>query len=136
MAKRRRPTEDGDDDEASDGEDDVRLDGLLLALPCGRSGSGAVTHQKKRKKRTTCKHEDGCEKFAQTGGFCIAHGGTGKKCKHEDGCEKQAKKGGFCIAHWRNLPKCTWPDGCSELATAAGLCPNHWGAVAALAAFQ
>ena len=101
MAKRRRPTADGDDDdgEASDGEDDGRLDGLLLALSCGWSGSRAVTDQKKGKKRTTCEHDDGCAKWAVTDGFCMAHGGTRSNCKHEDGCEKHARRGGFCKAH-------------------------------------
>ena len=30
-----------------------------------------------------CKHPEGCEKWAQTGGFCIAHGGTQLKRKRK-----------------------------------------------------
>ena len=71
--------------------------------------------------------EEGCDKYAQKGGLCIAHGGVGsnrKPCsvegcttlanrwglcgKHggfyrcsEEGCDKAAKKGGLCIARFK-----------------------------------
>jgi hypothetical protein len=50
-----------------------------------------------------CKHEGGCEKNDQGGGFCKAHGG-GYRCKVE-GCGKFAKTRGLCIAHHKEREK-------------------------------
>ena len=79
----------------------------------------------------TCKHEDGCEKDAKKGGFCMAHGGTSRThtCKHEDGCEKQSQgKGGFCIAHGGTGSKCKHESGCDKQPRGkGGFCVAHGG---------
>lgn len=54
---------------------------------------------KKEKERKSCQHE-GCEKWAQGTGFCIAHGG-GKRCQVQ-GCDNGAKGGTvFLYYSWR-----------------------------------
>ena len=55
-------------------------------------------NSKRKKYRSTCKHE-GCIKFSKKGGFCVAHGG-GHNCKIVD-CKIKARdaKYGFCYKH-------------------------------------
>ena len=43
------------------------------------------------------KQVEGCDKFAQADGHCIAHGGEKQRKRCEvDGCDKYAKSGGRC----------------------------------------
>jgi hypothetical protein len=45
-----------------------------------------------------CQHVSGCDKQAQHGGLCVAHGGA-HRCRHPSGCAKLAKKRGLCHRH-------------------------------------
>ena len=90
-----------------------------------QSGGYCVKHGG-TKVHSRCK-ASGCPKKAQKGGLCIAHGGTGThtKCKFE-GCTKHAQKGGLCVAHGGTKPKCKAPN-CTKHAVKGGLCISHGG---------
>jgi len=78
-----------------------------------------------------CKHIEGCEKKAQTGGLCMAHGGTVTKCKHIDGasrCKNYAKRAGLCKAHGGPIKyTCKHPAGCLKWAQIGRFCIEHGG---------
>ena len=64
-----------------------------LVCPNVRSDCHSLAQIQRKK---LCQVE-GCDKGAQTGGRCIAHGG-GRRCQVE-GCNKGAQSGGRCRAH-------------------------------------
>eukprot|EP00985_Skeletonema_marinoi_P011114 scaffold5260_cov84-Skeletonema_marinoi.AAC.3 len=97
---------------------------------CIKHGSKVVKRKsKKRKQRDEQSKEDqpktkaprkkpqcsaeGCTKYPQRGGLCIAHGGKKKQCSSE-GCTTQVRSGGLCIKHGaKKVSKCI-KDDCLE----------------------
>ena len=77
------------------------------------------------KSRPRCKHPEGCGKFAQARGLCVAHGG-GTKCKHPSGCDNYAHQYGLCTRHG-GRSKCKFLEGCERGALKGGFCSAHGG---------
>lgn len=73
------------------------------------------------RKRAMCSRA-GCEKFAQSQGLCVSHGG--KRCVHPD-CTKSAQLHGLCITHGGSR-SCSFPD-CTKTSRSAGRCFEHGG---------
>ena len=67
--------------------------------------------------------EEGCDKYAQKGGLCIAHGGVGGKRKpcSEEGCTTLAQRWGPCVKHGGSRSE----EGCDKQAQKGGLCGTH-----------
>lgn len=86
-----------------------------------RPKRGDRCHDHLLHRRYLCK-KTGCEKRAQSGGFCIAHGGNACEVA---GCTAGARsKSRRCIKHGGG--RCT-VDGCTTGAQRAGLCVKHGG---------
>ena len=84
------------------------------------------------KKRVRLCHVDGCNKWAQKGNKCYAHGAPVRLCCVK-GCQRyaQAQAGQLCITHGANkkksgakLKRCNH-GGCSNLAQKGGVCMKH-----------
>ncbi|KAE8880085.1 hypothetical protein PF010_g24859 [Phytophthora fragariae] len=73
------------------------------------------------RKRALCSHS-GCEKFAQSQGLCVTHGG--KRCMHPN-CTKSAQLRGLCVTHG-GTRNCSVP-GCPKSSRSAGRCFQHGG---------
>ena len=71
--------------------------------------------------------EQGCDKWAQAGGLCIAHGGGKQKPCSVEGCGTLAASRGVCVKHGGGNRKPCSVEGCGTLANSKGLCVKHGG---------
>ena len=80
------------------------------------------------RKRARCS-EEGCDKQAQKGGLCIAHGGVGgsKKPCSVEGCTTLANRWGLCVKHG-GFYRCS-EEGCDKVAQKGGLCKVHFNSM-------
>jgi hypothetical protein len=55
--------------------------------------------------------EQGCEKWAQSGGLCVAHGGDKRKLCLVEGCGTLANSRGLCVKHGEAVrSRALWRD--------------------------
>ena len=71
--------------------------------------------------------EQGCEKWAQSGGLCVKHGGGNRKPCLVEGCGTLAASRGLCGKHGGSSKKPCLVEGCGTLAHSRGLCVKHGG---------
>jgi hypothetical protein len=89
-----------------------------------RNNGGAESS--KRRKRTLCRFNGGCDKVSKRNGLCIAHGG-GKRCRHAGGCGKSAQWPTlYCLAHGGGK-RCQHAGGCDNKVRSNGVCIAHGG---------
>ncbi|CAK9022538.1 Probable WRKY transcription factor 19 (WRKY DNA-binding protein 19), partial [Durusdinium trenchii] len=96
---------------------------------CMKSAIGksllCIAHGGQRKKRCT---EEGCEKGALKGGYCVSHGG-GRRCEFEDCMKSASGRSSLCVAHGGGQPKkrVCGERGCQKWAQKGGYCISHGG---------
>ena len=72
--------------------------------------------------------EQGCDKWAKSGGLCVKHGGGTRKPCLVEGCGTLAQSRGLCVKHGGGIARkpCS-VEGCGTLAQSRGLCGKHGG---------
>ena len=86
---------------------------------------------KKRKgphKPSLACREQGCDKWAQTGGLCVKHGGGWQKPCSVEGCGTLANSRGLCVKHGGGSKKPCSVDSCDKQAQSGneGMCKRHF----------
>ena len=109
----------------SDKDDRIEEEEVERPVKKRKAKSRHLTRKKGPSGPQACR-EQGCDKWALTGGLCIAHRGVSaqKPCSME-GCGTLAYSKGLCYKHGGGKP-CS-VEGCGTLAHGKGLCFKHGG---------